>query len=83
MKDHIVEEIRKYRMEHTRKFGGDLQVICEDLRAYQAALGIRVVRLASKGRPPGYAGEAVAVRQLQESIGETRLREPPKRTKRS
>ena len=24
MKDPIVEEIRKYRMEHTRKFGGDL-----------------------------------------------------------
>ena len=32
MKDPIVEEIRKYRMEHTRRFGGDLHRICEDLR---------------------------------------------------
>jgi len=30
MKDSIVEEVRKYRMEHTKKFGGDLHAICED-----------------------------------------------------
>lgn len=57
MKDPIVEEIRKYRMEHTRKFGGDLKAICEDLRAYQVAQGIKVVRLAPQrpGRKPSVA----------------------------
>src|SRR2546426_515252 len=28
MKDPIVEEVRKHRMEHTRKFDGDLSAIC-------------------------------------------------------
>ena len=32
MNDPIVEEVRRHRMEHTRKFGGDLKLICEDLR---------------------------------------------------
>lgn len=45
MKDPIVEEARKYRMEHTRKFGGDLRAICEDLRALQKKLGLKVVNL--------------------------------------
>lgn len=31
MKDPIVEEVRRHRMEHTRKFGGDLKAIFEDL----------------------------------------------------
>jgi hypothetical protein len=48
MKDPIVEEVRKYRMEHTRKFGGDLDAICADLRAIQAASGHEVVRLGPK-----------------------------------
>ena len=48
MKDPIVEEVRKHRMEHTRKFGGDLAAICADLRAIQAASGHKVVRLAAK-----------------------------------
>jgi hypothetical protein len=47
MKDPIVEEIRRYRMEHTRKFGGDLNLICEDLRRIQRESGCQVVR-----RPP-------------------------------
>ena len=45
MKDPIVEEVRKHRMEHTRQFGGDLDAICADLRAKQAASGRVVVRL--------------------------------------
>jgi hypothetical protein len=45
MKDPIVEEIRKYRAEHTAKFHGDLDAICEDLRRVQATCGHRVVRL--------------------------------------
>ena len=51
MKDPIVEEVRKHRMEHTKKFNGDLTAICADLRAVQAASGLTVVRLTSK-KPP-------------------------------
>ena len=52
MKDPIVEEVRKHRMEHTRKFGGDLAAICADLRAVQLASGHEVVRLTPKKREP-------------------------------
>ncbi len=45
MKDPIVEEVRKYRMEHTRKFRGDLAAICADLRKIEKASGHEVVRL--------------------------------------
>jgi hypothetical protein len=47
MNDPIVEEVRRHRMEHTRKFGGDLKLICEDLRRIQRDSGCQVVR-----RPP-------------------------------
>jgi hypothetical protein len=55
MRDPIVEEVRKHRMEHTRKFGGDLVAICADLRAVQKASGHEVVRLAPRRRPPAEA----------------------------
>nr|VFJ55477.1 MAG: hypothetical protein BECKDK2373C_GA0170839_10492 [Candidatus Kentron sp. DK]VFJ57825.1 MAG: hypothetical protein BECKDK2373B_GA0170837_106836 [Candidatus Kentron sp. DK] len=45
MKDPIVEEVRRYRMEHTRRFGFDLHRICEDLRRLEKDLGDRVVEL--------------------------------------
>jgi len=45
MKDPIVEEVRKHRMEHTRKFKGNLAAICADLRAIQDVSGHEVVRL--------------------------------------
>lgn len=45
MKDPIVEEVRKYRMEHTQKFKGDLAAICADLRTIQDTSGHEVVRL--------------------------------------
>jgi len=45
MKDPIVEEVRKHRMEHTRKFKGDLTAICVDLRSIQISSGHKVVRL--------------------------------------
>lgn len=45
MTDPIVEEVRRHRMEHTRKFGGDLKAIFEDLRKVQAKYADRVVRL--------------------------------------
>ena len=52
MKDPVIEEVRKARMEHTRKFKGDLAAICEDLRRIEAACGLKVVRLAPRRREP-------------------------------
>ena len=52
MKDPIVEEVRKHRMEHTRKFNGDLAAICEDLRAIQRASGHKVTRLPAEKLEP-------------------------------
>jgi hypothetical protein len=45
MKDPFVQEVRKYRMEHTRSFGADLHLICEDLRQFEGTLGNRIVSL--------------------------------------
>jgi hypothetical protein len=52
MNDPIVQEVRKYRMEHTLKFGGDLVGICADLRAIQAVSGHTVVRLSARRPAP-------------------------------
>ena len=52
MKDPIVEKVRKHRMEHTRKFRGDLNEICADLRSTQVASGYKVVRLAPRKAAP-------------------------------
>jgi hypothetical protein len=43
MKDPFVDEVRKYRMEHTREFNSDLHAICEDLRKFESTLGERLV----------------------------------------
>jgi hypothetical protein len=48
VKDPIVEEVRKHRMEHTLEFGSDLAAICANLRSVQTASGFKVVRLAPK-----------------------------------
>lgn len=48
MKDPFVKEVRKHRLEHTRRFNGDLRLICEDLRQYESSLGERVVTLEPK-----------------------------------
>ena len=52
MRDPIVEEVRKYRMEHTRKFKGDLSAICADLRSVQTASGHKIVRLPPRRMEP-------------------------------
>jgi hypothetical protein len=52
MNDPIVEEVRKYRMEHTLQFGGDLDAICADLRAIQVSSGHTVVRLSPRRSVP-------------------------------
>ena len=38
MKDPLVAEVRKYRMEHAKKFNFDIHAICDDLRKYQEEL---------------------------------------------
>jgi len=48
MRDPIVDEVRKWRMEHTQKFNADLSAICADLRSAQEASGHEVVRLPPK-----------------------------------
>ncbi len=48
MKDPIVEEVRKHRMEHTQECKGDLAAICDDLRAVQQASGHKIVRLPAR-----------------------------------
>jgi hypothetical protein len=48
MKDQIVEEVRKHRLAHTRKFKGDLSAICDDLLRIQLESGHKIVRLAPK-----------------------------------
>lgn len=47
MIDPIVEEVRNWRMEHTRKFDGNLKLICDDLRRIQSRTDGNVV-----SRPP-------------------------------
>ncbi|MCX5905254.1 MAG: hypothetical protein NTV89_17690 [Proteobacteria bacterium] len=48
MKDKIVEEVRKHRLAHTRKFKGDLSDICDDLLRIQLESGHKIVRLSPK-----------------------------------
>ena len=48
MKDKIVEEVRKHRRAHTRKFKGDLTAICDDMLRIQLESGHKLVRLAPK-----------------------------------
>ena len=52
MKDPIVEEVRRIRMEHTKQFNSDLDAICADLRAVQERCGHKVVRLSPKRLQP-------------------------------
>nr|VFJ47089.1 MAG: hypothetical protein BECKFM1743C_GA0114222_100416 [Candidatus Kentron sp. FM]VFJ48927.1 MAG: hypothetical protein BECKFM1743A_GA0114220_1006412 [Candidatus Kentron sp. FM]VFK08233.1 MAG: hypothetical protein BECKFM1743B_GA0114221_1006311 [Candidatus Kentron sp. FM] len=45
MNDPIVEEIRRVRDEHARRFDYDLAAICNDIRKQQSRYGDRVIRL--------------------------------------
>ena len=48
MKDPIVDEIRQYRNEHSKKFGYDLDAICEEYKLHQQKIGSRLIRLKPK-----------------------------------
>lgn len=45
MNDPIVDEVRRHRDEHARRFNYDLRAICADLMARQQKSGHRLVRL--------------------------------------
>ena len=45
MIDPIVEEVRKYRNEHAKKFNYDLDAICADLMQRQKSRGHSVINL--------------------------------------
>lgn len=46
MKDPIVEEVRKARQDHARKFDYNLSEICNDLKKIEKASGHRIVSLS-------------------------------------
>ncbi|WP_417909048.1 hypothetical protein [Candidatus Electronema sp. PJ] len=46
--DPIIEELRRYRTEHSEKFGYDLDAICEDYKRHQREVGERLIRLPPK-----------------------------------
>jgi len=48
MNDPIVDEVRRWRMEHTRQFGGDLDRICKELQRLQQEAGGNVIRRPAK-----------------------------------
>jgi len=48
MTDPIVQEVRKARLEHARRFGFDLDAICEDPRGIQKTRGHRAVSFPPK-----------------------------------
>ena len=52
MKDPFVDEVRQFRMEHTKQFNSDLHMICEDLRRFESSLGDRVVTLEPRKIQP-------------------------------
>ena len=60
MKDPIVSEVRRFRIEHTRKCNSDLDLICEDIRKIQARCGHKVVRLPSIRLQPTTASNATS-----------------------
>jgi len=48
MNDPIVEEVRKHRDAHARRFNYDLKAICSDLEARQERSRHRLVRLSPR-----------------------------------
>ena len=47
-KDPIVEEVRKIREDHAKKFNYDLKRICKDLKEKEKHCGHKVVSLPPK-----------------------------------
>ena len=73
MNDPIVEEVRAYRLEHTRKFGGNLEAICEELKGVQKISGHVILRLAPE-RPLKslFEKSSVSQRPIEKKNGRAR-----------
>nr|VFJ69758.1 MAG: hypothetical protein BECKFW1821B_GA0114236_11716 [Candidatus Kentron sp. FW] len=65
MKDPIIEEVRRHRMEHTREFDFDLHRICEDLRRLEKDLGDRIVEPRPKRLEPKTDQDSLATREVR------------------
>ena len=48
IKDPIVEEVREARLQHTKRFGNDLNAIVADHKARQSKLDRPLVKLSPK-----------------------------------
>ena len=57
--DPIVEEVRRIRDEHERRFDYDLRAICEDFREKQSSSGHKVVSRQPR-RPMAHVAQQVA-----------------------
>ena len=72
--DPIVEEVRRIRDEHAKKFNYDLHAICEDFRKMQSSSGHTVVSRQPR-RPvipvaqQGAAADTSASASLQQDCG--------------
>lgn len=51
--NEVLDEIRKYRDEHAKKFNYDIKAICEDIRRRQNASGRTIIKAPLK--PPQHA----------------------------
>jgi len=50
MNDPIVEEVRKYRNEHAKRFNYDLDAICADLIKRQTSHPQRIINLKNTNK---------------------------------
>ena len=66
--DPIVEEIRRIRDEHAKKFNYDLHAICEDFRKRQRLSGRTVVSRPPR-RPLTYGGQKAESPSGSASLG--------------
>ncbi|MBI5604427.1 MAG: hypothetical protein HY879_13860 [Deltaproteobacteria bacterium] len=48
MKDPIVEEVRKARQDHAKRFNHNLFAICKDLKKIEKESGHKIVSLPSR-----------------------------------
>lgn len=59
MNDPIVDEVRRYRDEHAKKFNYDLSAICADFRKKHDQYVERLKELEASGVEEGQVGLAV------------------------
>jgi len=71
MNDPIIEEVRRIRDEHSRRFDYSLDAICEDYKKRQASIGKRLVRLSPRAlvrnQPTGNSEHATLSHELPQS----------------